>query len=248
MQASDIETCSDAHLEGARSVFCHGLAVLFQHPDRALVDAVREGKLFSALSRAAESLNQPAALDVLARIEPELARYETSPETLSVEYVRLFGLHGGVNCPPFATEFGKRQAVSKAQDLADINGFYAAFGLALAKDSTDRPDHVSFLFEFLSFLALKQVDAISQHNEEGLIVAADAEKKFFCRYVINWVPVFCESLAAQAQTAYYRELATLTKVFVEAEENRLGVHVERITLSKQEVAPAEEKCMGCIDS
>lgn len=245
-------TMSDTQIatrqSGARSVCYHGLAVLFRHPDRQWFDAVRDGKLFAALREIGDSSDCPSYPKILTRLESEFAKCASSLQDLSIDYVRLFGAHGGVNCPPFATEFGSRHTFGKAQDLADITGFYAAFGVEMSKERVDRPDHISFLFEFLSFLALKQVGAAAEGNPEGLAVTGEAEEKFFCKHVIDWVPVFCDALATQARQGFYRELAALTKLFVEAEEKRLGVQIERVTLAKKKSDPQEEACMSCMDS
>ncbi|MEO1995248.1 MAG: molecular chaperone TorD family protein, partial [Planctomycetaceae bacterium] len=134
---------------GARSVVYHGLATLFRHPDRMWTETVSRGQLFAALRESIHALKLPECLirlEILERSWHGLLHAKRSP---SAEHVRLYGAHGGVKCPPFATEFGQRHSFSKVQDLADIQGCFAAFGVSLSSDAADRPDHVSFLLDFL---------------------------------------------------------------------------------------------------
>ena len=245
MTASTVEATPVVPEVGARSVCWHALAVLFQHPDRKWADAVREGKLMDALEEAVKAMGRPDWLELISGLKRGFDSQARSLQTLSEDHVLLFGSHGPVHCPPFATEFGQRHVFSKAQDLADISGFYKAFGLQISTVAVDRADHICCLLEFLSFLALKQVNAISENNRDGADVTRDAEKKFLCEYVINWVPVFCEVLSAKARSDFFRMLAVFTREFVEAEEKRFGVSIPRIALPKSRGEPQDQPCSKC---
>ncbi len=68
----------------------------------------------------------------------------------------VFGLVVSQDCPPFETEYlPSRDAFQRAQELADIAGFYQAFGLQPAPRRGLRPDHVALELEFVAFLLEK---------------------------------------------------------------------------------------------
>jgi hypothetical protein len=52
-----------------------------------------------------------------------------------------------VRCPPYESAYGEApQMAGKSAELADLAGFYAAFGLAPAASQPDMEDHVKVDF------------------------------------------------------------------------------------------------------
>ncbi len=61
---------------------------------------------------------------------------------------------------PYETEYTTPDALYKAHQLADIAGFYRAFGLEMSTENRERPDHLAAELEFMHFLALKEAQAM----------------------------------------------------------------------------------------
>ena len=59
---------------------------------------------------------------------------------LAAEYVELFDR--AVPCPPYEGAYGTPQMSGKSAQLADVAGFYAAFGLAPGAWQPDLEDHI----------------------------------------------------------------------------------------------------------
>src|SRR5262245_51463166 len=95
-----------------------------------------------------------------ANVSVELCRGELSPtlldigtvvielqrsiEELRAGYDRVFGLVVPRECPPYETEYHPTsETFFRSQELADIAGFYRAFGLEPAHDRPERPDHIA---------------------------------------------------------------------------------------------------------
>jgi TorA maturation chaperone TorD len=110
--------------------------------------------------------------------------------------------------------------------LADIGGFYAAFGLEVAGGQPDVEDHIATELEFLSALALKEAWAIAEHHGDHADVSHDAGLAFLRDHLARWAPAFTDALEAAAALDYYRAVARLLRAWVDADVRRLGVTVE----------------------
>lgn len=174
--------------------------------------AIWRGAMYRALSLAfsypdADSLEQ-LTVDLEELCEhPLTAEWKLLPATMALfEAVRgadaetqgarhneLFG--GEVACSPYETEY-EFDAFAKARQLADIAGFYAAFGLKAAGDDEAAPaDFIATELEFLSHLALKVAFAGAQGWDDRAAVAREATLHFLEDHPGQWMPLFCRTVA-----------------------------------------------------
>ena len=117
---------------------------------------------------AADQASQPA----------QLAPGEVSPENLDLaplveaanvprpqlveDYTQVFGLVVSKECPPYEVQYCPQTfSVFRSQHLADIAGFYHAFGVAPGRDAPERVDHLACELEFLAWLVAKERHALA---------------------------------------------------------------------------------------
>lgn len=100
-----------------------------------------------------------------------------------------FGLTDGGQLSLCQTEYGMAHVFQKTNLLADIGGFYRAFGLERAPGA-ERPDHLSVEFEFLAFLAAKQAHAWTADLADLAEISAEAERRFLSEHTAR----FCMGL------------------------------------------------------
>jgi TorA maturation chaperone TorD len=174
----------------------------------------------------------PLQLDLM----PFQVAFRSSLEELRSEYDRVFGLVLSRECPPYETEYyPSAEPFFRAQQLADIAGFYRAFGLQTAKATPERPDHLSLELEFMAFLLGKErlardsagSDAAAREQAE---VCAEAQQSFFRDHLAWWVPSFAMGLILAA--------------FMPSERARLGVEAPRLPLQPALIERPEEQT-GC---
>jgi TorA maturation chaperone TorD len=131
---------------------------------------------------------------------------DVSDEVLAAEYVRLFAGNGP--CSLHETAYGDGQRMNgRPIELADINGFYAAFGLELSAANPDLPDTLVTELEFYSLLLVKQAYALLRHWTEQRRVSENAIRLFLEQHLGRWVGAFTEGVRAHAAEQAYRELA-----------------------------------------
>ena len=96
-------------------------------------------------------------------------------DELRSSYVDLFD-RGDARIPLYETEYGRMRGMSKGRDLADISGFYKAFGLEI--DASEMLDHIAVELEFYAVLLAKQDYLERAGDAEGREVVEDARRKF----------------------------------------------------------------------
>jgi DMSO reductase family type II enzyme chaperone len=146
------------------------------------------------------------------------------PAGLERAYLGCFGYAISKDCPPYETEYGQSHVFQKAHQLADIAGFYRAFGLEPAAHSHDRLDALSVELEFMQFLCMKEVYGAAQgHAADRLAVGREAQAKFLREHLGRWTFGFAQRLAAKASGTVYADLARLLEAHLEAELARYGL-------------------------
>jgi len=152
------------------------------------------------------------------------ASQDFSLPALQSEHRRTFGLTGS-QC--YETEFGLPHEFRQSQELADIAGFYQAFGFKVGGAVRERPDHLAVELEFMYVLALKEAYAVVNGLHEQVEICHDAQGKFLRDHLGRWIGLFAESLAQSTPSGPYLVLAQFAATFVNADAKLLGLHLEK---------------------
>ncbi|HWI65653.1 MAG TPA: molecular chaperone TorD family protein [Symbiobacteriaceae bacterium] len=137
---------------------------------------------------------------------------------LEQEYQDLFG--GQVPaCPPYETEYTASHIWMQTQQMADIAGFYRAFGVDTT-ETGDRTDSLTAELEFMYMLCMKEAVAEDAGNAEAIAVCRDAQGKFLKEHLAVWLPRFVARLEKAGAEGYYPALARLTERFVATDATR----------------------------
>ncbi|MBX7105760.1 MAG: molecular chaperone TorD family protein [Gemmataceae bacterium] len=182
----------------------------------------------------------------------ELIAWLTGPaDDLFAEYDRVFGIGPTADFPPYETEFcANQEPFYRAQQMADVAGFYKAFGLNVARGRPDRPDHLALELEFMALLLTNErlaLESISDFRDEHVAVCRATQRSFFNDHVSWWVPSFAAGLRRKADTGPYAALGYLLAAFMPLERARLGVKAPQMPVRPRSVEPPEAQsgCEGC---
>jgi TorA maturation chaperone TorD len=183
----------------------------------------------------------PAQLDGAA-LSSDVPR---SLEDWRALHADVFGLVLSRECPPYETEYcPSAETFFRSQQLADIAGFYQAFGLQTARACPERPDHLALELEFMAFLLQKERLA---PTAEQASVCADAQRSFFRDHLSWWVPSFVTGLLRKAGTGFYATVAQALAAFLPIERARLGVAAPQAPQRPALIERPEEQagCAAC---
>lgn len=198
----------------------------------------------------------PLLTPVLQDLHKVLPSFDLAPWNLKLESLNLnladlqaqhrqvFGLAGSL-C--YETECGLPHEFRQSQEMADIAGFYRAFGFQLGGPVRERPDHVAAELEFMHILALKEAYALERGIPEQVEVCVEAQAKFVRDHVGRWLELLAQAIAKTAPETLYARVAQCTAQWVAADAARLGVTPEMPTLRGAKPTPLDPvySCAGC---
>jgi putative dimethyl sulfoxide reductase chaperone len=163
-------------------------------------------------------------------------------------YQHLVGHTISKDCPLFETQYGAVDVFQQTHELADIQGFYKAFGLDTSDVEKERCDHISVELEFMHVLLYKQAYALENDGEEKALICLDAQKKFLKEHIGKWVPLFAILFGRKAEDGFYHALSAVAREFIRLEMGLLGVRTEMYKesdLTQELVAGAPDECLSC---
>lgn len=196
-----------------RAAWFKVFSLLFRYPDQEIVEIVK--KMVAELP-----------VDVL---EPDLRESAVSfkraiddaePGDFATEYSQLFT--GAGLCRANENDYEKL-SFSMTEKLADVAGFYLAFGFEVESNIGERPDFIGTELDFINLLLLKQAYAIENGWSEHADVSAASLDKFLESHFLNWVSKLCVALGELAATGgVYVAVAGALAALVNSEKCRIG--------------------------
>jgi TorA maturation chaperone TorD len=221
------------------------------------LDSLRSAPMLLEAAALVRSLPEAAADPPLAPGErplewlaPErvLERLPASADRLNHEYERAFGLLVANGCPPYETEFiDGKLTFQRSNSLADISGYYRAFGLELSRSVPERADHIVQELEFMSCLiGLERQAAATSSPEwrERQQVCRSTQAGFVEEHLAWWSPVFAELVSREHPHGFYAAAATFLAGLIPAERALLGLPRPRRPAGRP-ATPPPDACGGC---
>lgn len=204
-----------------RSAVYQLLALAFSYPDaesldelRVLVEDVAEHSVATDFSLGED----------LQRLAEALSRVHLTE--LCGEHSFLFSRE--VPCSAHESEYAF-DPFAKSRQLADIAGFYQAWGLRVAQDHRGLPDFIATELEFMSLVLRKQVYALAQGWSDRSDLSAHAALAFLEDHLGRWVPTFCADVQEITGGAgFFAAAAALCDRFVAEEVRRSGIRPDRV--------------------
>lgn len=176
-----------------------------------------------------EELRESASIYDDKRIEQAIDRVADAYTDLDKhrrEWASLFGVEEGVTVSPYQLTYLPGPLVTTVRELADMKGFYQAFGLEIAPEERDRGDNIVFQVEFLSHLLFREATLRQENDTEGVSVVVGAQRSFLEDHLGRWYWRFAEEVAKQDTGGFYVAVAELLAALVEEDIDRLGADPE----------------------
>ena len=170
---------------------------------------------------------------------------ELSLEELRTSHARLFGHSVRGTCPPYELEYGRSEIIQQTAELADLTGFYKAFGMNMSESAFERPDHVSVECEFLGILCAKEAWGRQHSAAELTETCADAQRLFLRDYLGRWLPALAHRVRKAEPASFYGRLASFAASFIADECRRFDIEVGPQWLELRPVDPARDAAIDC---
>ena len=240
----------DTNAALARAVVYRTLSVAFEPPVDARLNEIGARAGFPAVVAALAYLYRRRLASAAAQLE---SLRVAGTDTLSADHWRLFGhTTRGLVCA-CETEYGPDNGFHQPQQLADIAGYYLAFGLRPSASGEVRPDHMACECEFMDFLSRKQahlLDAVdSTDRAEALETTTDAARSFLRDHLGRFGRAFGARVASEDRGGFHGVMGRLLLTFVDEECARLGLQAGPIDLlvRPEDVDDAPMACGSATD-
>ena len=202
-------------LAGHRSSIYGFLAAVYrQELTSELIQQMKDHRFQEVLSNLGVKLNN----GFFQNSEEELL------ENLAVEYARLF-VGPGKHISPHESVHHKKEGVQSGQlwgELtAEVKRIIESSGLAYKSEFTGMPDHISVELEFMQHVVQREAQAWEADDDKTAMICLKNEKEFVDEHLFGWIPDFCEKVIETADRPFYREMARLTRSFIEFEKKEL---------------------------
>lgn len=210
------KTHSAASLANFRSTIYGFLAAIYrQEVSSDLIQQIKDPQFLGVLTNLGIELNN----GFFKQPEKELL------EDLAVEYAHLF-LGPGKHVSPHESVHHKKEGAHSGQlwgeSTAEVKKIIESSGLEYKTEYTGLPDHISVELEFMQQVILREEQAWQDDDKETALLCQKNEKKFVDEHLSRWIPDFCEKVIEAAELPFYREMAQLTRNFIEFEKQELN--------------------------
>lgn len=208
----------NTHHDTHRARAYTGLALGFDRPSDDLIGALESGDLADVLASAGITLEVPA----MSAAAADLADATVDRASIAEAYARSFGLEAEDGVPLYEIAYTPGSLVTNTDVMADIAGFYRAFGLATADGGRDRVDALSTELEYLGYLAMRRGEHIARGEDDAVEIITDATASFLDDHLGRWQPRLTDEIRDEVDHPVYRALAAALAALVEADCDRFG--------------------------
>lgn len=195
------------------------LAIIYiKEPTTDLLRRIKDPQLLGVFSNLGISFDE----EFLDRPEEELL------ETLAVEYAALF-LGPGKHISPHESVHrnDSEGGMLWSADTVKVKEFIESSGFAYQSDYSGLPDHIGVEFHFMHEVTGQEARAWREKKRDEGLRCLEIEKKFIKEHIMKWVPAFCDKVIKFSEHSFYREMALLTKNFVEFEVENMDSPLSR---------------------
>ena len=191
------------HLLEAKSTLYGFVSTLFSDPESEKFSMMKNPKFQKMVLNSCLQFDENNESELSGTFQKVISMVnELNRETIQNENVSIFGHTLSKQTAPYALEHLKSTDVFfRTQKLADLNGFYKAFGMEV--ESIERADHIATQTEFLSYLILKELVAIKKNLEEEIEICQKAFIDFHQEHFFDWAKMFSENLIEKVEGEFY---------------------------------------------
>lgn len=237
------EACRTPISAQARGAAYGLIAQGFSYPTHELIELLCDPARWSSWPEELGKLNDAAAgqLDALRGFLADSGALSALEES----YNDVFGHAVRGKCPPYELEYARGEIVQLASSLADIAGFYAAFGMEIRADADDRADHLTVEAEFMSVLCAKEKLAIEEGHAEHLDITTSAQRDFLQEHLARWLPAFAYRVQQARPQTFYGGLARFATKLIAGDCAQFKIDVGPPTLELSPTDPVQDTSISC---
>jgi len=197
-----------------------------RYPDEDFAALWRRGNYGDGLRQCARLVDQEQGGDgsLVVALEAMFRHLAAAQlDQLREAYRRSFGHTMAMDCAAYETLYSSGDIFQQVHTLADIAGWYRAFGLAISPEVKERLDHISVELEFMYVLTHKEAYALARDAVDKAQLCAETQVGFLQEHLGRWGPLFARLLGNKADAGLYQAVAHALEAFFALELERFGL-------------------------
>ncbi len=189
--------------------------VYLQEPSREFVKSLRESNLLDVLDKSDLRFDKKINNDVSDKHLNDLV----------LEYTRLF-IGPGKHISPYESVYRGNGDALWSETTVEVKNFIKSSGLEYSSNWSGLPDHIGVELELMQRLTCHEKEAWTRDDKETAIRCLEFEKRFIDEHLCQWVPIFCNKVKEETRTAFYGEMAELTRQFIDFDSKLIDKNLE----------------------
>lgn len=137
---------------------------------------------------------------------------ELDEQTLKIDHASLFIGPFELSAPPYGSVYLEDENQVMGTTTIQINQIYEAENLKI--NQKEPADHIAIELEFMSYLFGLEINAIQKSDKDEQSRLQSLQKRFFQEYLNPWIPDLCQKVEMNAETDFYKLLASVLRQFV----------------------------------
>lgn len=134
---------------------------------------------------------------------------ESTLERVRDDYLLTMSLNSSPDCPLYETAYFGTDPIQQTQRMADVAGFYRAFGVD-SSGSDARPDDLWVELEFMSYLCRKEAYALEHSGPPRVAQMRKAQRMFLENHLGSWAAVVGRKVTGLASPGMFHAAAGVT--------------------------------------
>lgn len=225
------------------------LSNAWRYPDESLVAFLCNGSAVEGWLESVTACSSTMGAQIGALRDIRGGFSSRSPVELLGElrtgHALLFGHSVRGSCPLYELEFGRSEIIQQTAELADLSGFYNAFGMNVNPSAFERADHLSVECEFLAVLCAKEAWGVQEGELQLAETCADAQRLFLRDHLARWLPAFAHRVMGADPEGLFGVFASLAAAFIMEECRRFEIEAGPQWLELRPMDPASDASIDC---
>ena len=163
-------------------------------------------------------------VELLSKVESEAAPIaeqlaaawdDAELEALSVEAAHLFVGPFELAVPPYGSCYIEEDRRVMGDSTMEVGKFYREWGLEMAADTKDLPDHIAIELEFMNFLAHRQAQACADGKAEEGESLESAQREFMTRWLLPFAKAMTARITEATEVPFFQLLGKALLTFLQ---------------------------------
>jgi TorA maturation chaperone TorD len=148
-------------------------------------------------------------------------------DQLHWDYTRLFIGPDRLPAPPWESAYVSDERLLFQEATLRVRYTYAKYGFSANNDQGEPDDHLGLELDYMYQLAHLATERLASDPERFLEIIRDS-RSFLKNHLLNWVPALADDIVENAQTDFYKGMATILSGYLKLDLEALDelIHCE----------------------